>query len=199
MVDFIEVYEDSLDPQLCADIIDEFNHMVDSSNPGVKYNNNDTYDGFRQDTQIHALKHDSWKPYTDAIKDSLALTWSQYNRKYWPDPVYERDMDPIPFSRVFHEDIKIQYSPPGGGYCSWHCEQGRGKVPTLSRFAVWIIYLNDVPEGGATQFRSQDVEYQPTTGTTVIWPAAYTHFHRSSPDLKSDKYIATGWFCYGQE
>lgn len=193
MVDFIDVYDDSLDHNVCKDMIERFELMCDLKNPGILHNHTDTYDGFRKDTQINALKHGSLDWLTSQIKDSLRLSWSIYQKKYWPDITYEKDVERIPFDRVFYPDIKIQKSEPGGGYCSWHCEQGKADA---TRFAVWMIYLNDVPEGGATEFWLQNKSVQPKMGTTVIWPAGYSHFHRSAPDLKSDKYIATGWFVY---
>ena len=61
-----------------------------------------------------------------------------------------------------------------------------------------MIYLNDIPveNGGATDFLHQKVSLQPSKGTVVMWPAAYTHMHRGAfltGDI--DKYISTGWFC----
>ena len=91
---------------------------------------------------------------------------------------------------------KIQYTPPGGGFSEWHYEQGSGIGETARRWGVWMLYLNDVTEGGKTDFPQQELSVQPTAGTMVIWPAAWTHTHRSSPDLKQDKYIVTGWLQY---
>ena len=60
-----------------------------------------------------------------------------------------------------------------------------------------MIYLNDIPyeNGGGTDFFHQKMSFQPTKGTLVLWPAAYTHMHRGA-FLTGDKskYIATGWF-----
>ena len=65
------------------------------------------------------------------------------------------------------------------------------------RVLTWMMYLNDIPKenGGATDFLHQKCSFQPSVGTMVMWPAAYTHMHRGS-FLTGDisKYIATGWF-----
>jgi hypothetical protein len=55
-----------------------------------------------------------------------------------------------------------------------------------------MVYLNDVDEGGETEFLYQQVKIKPKRGTVVIWPGGFTHLHRGNPPLKN-KYIATGW------
>lgn len=59
-----------------------------------------------------------------------------------------------------------------------------------------MIYLNTVEKGGKTDFPNQGLSVKPEAGKVVIWPAAYTHPHRSAPDLDEWKYIVTGWFIY---
>jgi hypothetical protein len=62
-----------------------------------------------------------------------------------------------------------------------------------SRVLVFTLYLNDVEEGGETEFLYLSKRVQPKTGRMVIWPAGFTHTHRGNPPLKGDKYIITGW------
>ena len=54
--------------------------------------------------------------------------------------------------------------------------------------------INDVEEGGETEFLHQHVRFTPKRGTVVFWPAAFTHQHRGNPPLKGTKYILTGWY-----
>ena len=90
---------------------------------------------------------------------------------------------------------KLQKTQSGGGYHIWHCEDGAFMY--RDRVLTWMMYLNDIPKenGGATDFLHQKCSFQPSVGTMVMWPAAYTHMHRGS-FLTGDisKYIATGWF-----
>ena len=57
----------------------------------------------------------------------------------------------------------------------------------------YTIYLNDVEEGGETEFLHQSVRVKPKTGRIVFWPAGYPFVHRGNPPLKGEKYIMTGW------
>ena len=63
----------------------------------------------------------------------------------------------------------------------------------LFRSGAYILYLNDVPEGGETEFLYQRLRVSPKEGTLVIFPASYTHTHRGNPPLRGSKYIMTGW------
>ena len=85
----------------------------------------------------------------------------------------------------------MQKTKVGGGYHIWHFESMNREVS--SRFLTWILYLNDVHEGGETEFLYQSMRVKPEQGTLVIWPAAFTHTHRGNPPLSNEKYIVTGW------
>lgn len=87
--------------------------------------------------------------------------------------------------------IKMQKTKPGQGYHDWHCET-TGKVSS-NRVLVWTVYLNDISEGGETEFLYQRLRVQPKQGSVLIFPAAFTHTHRGNPPLLEDKYILTGW------
>ena len=80
------------------------------------------------------------------------------------------------------------------GYHIWHHETDRRE--TSNRVLAWTVYLNDVAEGGETEYLYQHLRIKPTTGTFVIWPAGFTHTHRGNPPLSNDKYIMTGWIEY---
>lgn len=86
---------------------------------------------------------------------------------------------------------KIQRTKPGGGYHVWHCEHG--DPSTSRRVLAYILYLNDVEEGGETEFLYTPMRVKPKTGRLVIFPAGFTHTHRGNPPISGDKYIVTGW------
>lgn len=90
--------------------------------------------------------------------------------------------------------VKVQKTKVGGGYHIWHHETD--KRDTSNRVLAWTVYLNDVAEGGETEYLYQHLRIKPTTGTFVIFPAGFTHTHRGNPPLSNDKYIMTGWIEY---
>ena len=88
--------------------------------------------------------------------------------------------------------VKVQRTPPKGGFHIWHCERG----PTdMGRCLVWTIYLNDVPNGeGETEFLEYGIKIKPKKGTVCFFPADWTHSHRGNAVYTHNKYIATGWY-----
>ena len=59
-----------------------------------------------------------------------------------------------------------------------------------------MIYLNDVTDGGYTEFPNQGKRFQPRAGDLLIWPAFFTHPHRGIASKTQTKYIVTGWYDY---
>lgn len=88
--------------------------------------------------------------------------------------------------------MRLQKTLVGGGYHHWHFENSSRL--NSNRVAVFMFYLNDVEEGGETEFLYLHKRVKPKAGTLLIWPSSYTHTHRGNPPLSNDKYILTGWF-----
>lgn len=85
---------------------------------------------------------------------------------------------------------KIQKTEKAEGYHEWHCEQGDRL--SCQRVLSYIYYINDVPEGGETEFLYLSKRIQAKAGRLVIFPCGFTHTHRGNPPLSNTKYILTG-------
>lgn len=94
------------------------------------------------------------------------------------------------------DKINIQHYKPGEGFHAWHCERQSGVGVGASRHLVFMTYLNDVQEGGETEFYYQELKIKPQKGLTVIFPSDWTHVHKGITAIKENKYIVTGWFNY---
>ncbi|GGB75939.1 2OG-Fe(II) oxygenase [Shewanella inventionis] len=97
--------------------------------------------------------------------------------------------------------INIQHYQQGvGGYPHWHSEQfpQKGHNEALHRVVLYMFYLNDVEEGGETEFYYQQRKIRPKKGTMVIAPAGFTHSHRGNVPISNDKYIATSWAMFNR-
>ena len=87
----------------------------------------------------------------------------------------------------------LQKTEPLGGYHSFHWENETWN--NRNRTLAWMIYLNDVEEGGETEFLYQQLKIKPKRNTCVIWPGSFTHIHRGNPPISGTKYILTGWYA----
>jgi hypothetical protein len=111
---------------------------------------------------------------------------------------YEKDYQ---FARkglpyTMQNPFNFQMYEPGCWYKHWHHEDPGPRPGHFLRKFVFMTYLNDIKEGGGTEFLYQDLDVEPKKGLTLIWPAGWTHPHRGVVAPEERKYIATGWFVY---
>ena len=85
-----------------------------------------------------------------------------------------------------------KYETKDDGFKKWHCEHGPGGE---NRIMAWMFYLNNAESG--TEFMHYPT-IRAIMGRLIIWPAAWTHFHRSELN-KGLKYIISGWYYYTNE
>lgn len=94
------------------------------------------------------------------------------------------------------QPVNLQFYPPGGGYKNFHTERMTAVPPGSTRHLVFMTFLNDVHDGGGTEFLHQKVTVPARKGLTLIWPADWTHTHRGIVSPTETKYIITGWYNY---
>ena len=90
--------------------------------------------------------------------------------------------------------FNIQKYSRGDHFASLHSE--RTSLETLHRLFAWMTYLNDVDDGGLTNFSHYGIKIKPETGKTLIWPAEWTHAHTGEVLKSGIKYIVTGWIHF---
>lgn len=191
---FIRVIEDAMTHEQCAKLIDGFHAIHDHGGSYTRQKSEGTSKGIKADTAIDAaelLLTNLFKP----LQEHMLIMLNKHITTYVED--FETGMfgieveDQFPMSQ---SGIKIQMTKPSEGYHVWHCENSN--LANKSRFLTWILYLNDIAEGGETEFIHLSERVTPKTGRLVIFPAGWTHVHRGNPPLSDTKYIATGWMEY---
>ena len=59
---------------------------------------------------------------------------------------------------------------------------------------AWMVYLNDVDDGGETEFLYQSKRLSPKRNQFVIWTLQDLHTYiEANPPLSGVKYVVTGW------
>lgn len=90
--------------------------------------------------------------------------------------------------------FNIQRYLPNEGFHSWHTE--RNNIGSSLRHLTFMTYLNNVDDGGETEFFYQQLKIKPEKGLTLIWGTDWTFTHRGIPSKTETKYIATGHYYY---
>jgi hypothetical protein len=142
----------------------------------------------KQDQQFFAAHHnlEVWFDDLKSVMVNFDMAFKHYIQHTGADTAYGE----INFN---YTCIKIQKTLPTEGYHVWHIEHGCIPPQNLSRAFVFSIYLNDVKEGGETEFLHFSKRVKPKTGRIVIWPAGFPYIHRGNPPLSGEKYILTSW------
>ena len=185
---FIRVYDNIFTPEHCKELIDIFenNAYVWSHQKEDKVDNEllvqNENDNERKDKAIFLQDLERGNMYLNQFYNALDAPLRNYCSTF---PILE-DINFASYT------VKLQKTEPRQGYHKWHCEKSGFEVRT--RLLVWTVYLNDIAEGGETEFLYQAKRYKPKQGSVMFFPAGFTHNHRGNPPLEQTKYIATGWY-----
>ena len=175
------------DISVCDDLI--FNFDNQELEEGVKEigtvfrRNKDIVDEKTKDSTDMAL--DTSCEATKRYGASLQKVLEQYWLKY-PD---SNCVSPYHLSH-----LNMQKYNCGGAFHQWHAE--RTNFAKTARHLVYMTYLNDVTDGGETEFLYQKIKVKPSKGLTLIWPVDWMFVHRGIPSMTQEKYIVTGWYEY---
>jgi prolyl 4-hydroxylase len=108
---------------------------------------------------------------------------------------YLEDTDILEHGGTFRlkDPPQMQWYKPGEGFYAYHIDGAHGHC---DRALVFTTYLNDVTDGGGTEFYHQNIIVSAQKGKTAIFPAGLTHLHRGVVSPTQNKYLLTGWLSW---
>jgi|TARA_R100001530_G_scaffold107820_1_gene75462 hypothetical protein len=184
---FIGVYDNYITKEECNKAIQLYEHQ-DKFNKTLNRISSEKSSILRKQDQQYFAAGNNIEIWWDELKTimlNFELAWRHYVKNIGADDAY----DGGPFH---YTSLKIQKTLPTEGYHIWHIEHGKG-FNNEPRAFVFSIYLNDVEEGGETEFLHFSKRVKPKTGRIVIWPAGFPYVHRGNPPLSDEKYLLTSW------
>lgn len=220
--DFIEHYDLALSPDICQALRARFDAsdkvIRGMTGHGVDLRKKDSYD-------ITINRHPEWQDVAQLLMNTTLHYLHDYMRKYRfllmgalsPTVLDPKTGEPVVLApdnfeacgeahlteliRTLYRcgEINLQkYLAGSGAYHHWHSEvyPQNASCESLHRVLLFMYYLNDVAEGGETEFYYQNRKIAPQAGRLVIAPAGFTHTHKGHVARSGDKYIATSWILY---
>jgi len=184
---FVGIYEEAFTKEYCDKVIEYFNN---AEKAGLTLNRQQQQDDVsklnKDDAQLYGHSEASLINTLELIRPFTEVLWGavypEYVKKY---SILTR------YAQHANYAYKIQKTEVGQGYHVWHSEN-MDRISSC-RLLAWTLYLNDVEEGGETEFLYYPKRIKPKAGTFVLWPAGFTHTHRGNPPISNTKYIVTGW------
>ena len=222
MDDFLEIYDNALTPEQCEHIVARFNAsdkvVRGKTGQGVDTTKKDSYD-------LTISQYPDWNDVSNMMMGALQHHLQQYMNKYrmmLVGAMAPQVIHPVTGQAVqltidnFDEcgtpyvgelmrtmyragQINVQkYVQTSGGYHHWHSEiyPQNASCESLHRALLFQFYLNDVADGGETEFFYQKRKIDARQGRLIIAPAGFTHSHKGHVARSSDKYIATSWILF---
>ena len=173
--------------KLCNAITQLFENNKNLQRPGVSGAGKNLK--IKKTTDISVNPHDLKSPKFEIFKqyiDELHKCFLDYQNQ-WP---FLKSM----IKTVYVPGFNIQKYSRGDHFASLHSE--RTSLGSLHRLFAWMTYLNDVDDGGKTNFSHYGIKIKPETSKTLIWPAEWTHAHNGEILKSGTKYIVTGWMHF---
>jgi 2-oxoglutarate-Fe(II)-dependent oxygenase superfamily protein len=179
----IQVFDDALTGEFCAQMVQSFNRMNQFHVPNGR--------GQKRGFDASAWTELNISPLADAgfkgfflkqIDDHLAL----YNERLGLTL-------PVP-NRPRIEDIRIKrYRVGADEQFEPHFDSMDDKA---NRYLVFLWYLNDVAEGGETEFCNLGIKVAPRAGRLLMFPPYWMFQHAGLAPRSNDKYIVSTYLLF---
>lgn len=200
MKEFIYIKEKSIDDKMCDEIIELFESSEEHHFPGVvghNYgitNSNGEVDITTKNTIDLNILHE--KCICDSRWDNIAFELIQNVEKNLGE--YISKMEGININLTDYYDDKcidtllLHKYKKNEGIFSYHNDYYIEKKQIKYRLLNYLWYLNDVDEGGETEFFGS-YKIKPEKGKFLFFPSEWTFPHCGYKPISNDKYVISGW------
>ena len=196
IIEGIAIIDDVFSEDYCNNLISLF------ENNQKKHFIGETFAGINPSTKT--TKEIDLNNFSDFCNNSFAEILNtnlvQYLEEYSSDIVGNRwEVNHLfNVSTAYHFFKMQKYKKKEGHYIALHQERD-AQFGGKDRVFTFMLYLNDVGEGGVTNFPLQKKSVKPKCGTLVIWPAGFPYLHNGEMPISNNKYIITTWLEYVYE
>jgi hypothetical protein len=194
--DTIGVFPNAFSNQLCDKILSMYYESIEK---------NQVYEGISGAGVNHNIKNSKdWQLMSSGHPDEFVV--SQEIRQMFLEHVGVKYCGGFPHqdkidhhymfgAESFFEVYQVQrYLKGEGHYNAWHNESGSFRMSR--RIFAFLVYLNDVKEGGETEFLYANLKVQPKKGTLLVHPAGFPYYHKGNVPISDDKHVLISWLSY---
>ena len=194
MINYKLIWEqrNSLDKDSCDAIIQDFEKDPDKKPSIIGFSDTDL---IKKTIGLSISSLESWKKLDAYIFDSVNKSVDSYklrlnkinNNLFLPlYPMYD-----INDGGYFIEKYDVKKEDNTEGFFKLHNDFLANELGT--RLLTFVIFLNDVHEGGQTEF-IDGTKIKPEVGKIVIFPSNWDMIYKYVAPISNDKYICTGFF-----
>lgn len=190
-MEYIYIIPKTLSKELCDEIIEKFENQENTiiTNPGF----------IHSEYKIEP-SNESWKN----IDNILFQKINQYIHKYIGTYIFSTtNIEYLMNNNIKDTGFKIEKYKKDEGVFDYHlesfCIDEKGeRFIHGNQIIKYIWYLNDVDEGGETEFW-ETYTIKPEVGKFIMFPATWTYPNSELIPESNDKYIITGFILINEK
>lgn len=180
---FVRVYDGHLDAPLCERLIASFEsvpHAHQRNGRGIKA-------GLEESAWVELnVTRNADAPFLGFFRSTLDAALQRYNQDIGL-PIA------VPNSPKTADLIMKRYRAGASEQFQPHFDS---IYEVSNRFLVFLWYLNDVAEGGATEFPDLGLSVEPRRGRLLMFPPYWMYPHAGRPPVSGDKYILSTYLLF---
>lgn len=183
LTDFIRVYDGALPLDFCEQLVAAFETTVAHQ----KVNGRGVREGLElsawTELNVGALADEAFLGFFLSQIDTFLERYNQDVTLSLPVPL-----------RPKTDNLTIKRYRPGG---QENFQPHFDSVDVVcNRYLVFLWYLNDVTEGGETEFCDIGMKVAPRAGRLLMFPPYWMYQHAGLPPISSDKYILSTYLMF---
>lgn len=182
---YVQVFDESLPIAFCEQMVASFRQMTGRHVVRSKGWRQGLEDSSWTELDITPLADDAFKGFFYGKIDEYL---DRYNRRLGLTI-------PVPTSALL-SPLRIKRYVAGSGEAFQPHFDSIGEV--ANRYLVFLWYLNDVDDGGETEFCDLGLKVQARTGRLLMFPPYWMYQHAGRPPLSGDKYILSTYLLFPQ-
>lgn len=188
--DYIILFDKVMPLILCEKLIEAYD-SVSKEDPNYIRRKNRVFDF----AEINMLDHKAFAPYCRDMMTLMQGVTREYMKRT-SNILEEKLQCWEPFNDF--ETPRVKRYEPNQGVFDWHIDNG--DLHSSRRALVMFWYLNDVEEGGETEFDiGEVVKVKPKAGSVVCFPPFYLFPHRGCTPISGPKYVVSSYTLLPQE
>lgn len=181
---FVRCYDGDLDAGLCARMIDSFAGLQRFHQPNGRGVRPELADSAWTEVNVTRLSEPTLQ---DFFRRRVSAALARYNADIGLAPI------PVPDSPKTADLILKRYRAGANEAFQPHFDSVH---EAANRYLVFLWYLNDVAEGGETEFAQLDLRVAARRGRLLMFPPYWMFQHAGLAPVSADKYILSTYLLF---
>ena len=190
---YIKIYDDVIDADSCNMLIGKFEMAEEDQYEKVRQAERDKAIAF---TQINLVNNEDWA----SVQNGMLQVFQDYIMAYINDCKIQPKQWPETYG---YEAIRMKRYL-NNNYDRFDPHVDVKNYETTRRFLAFFIYLNDVDEGGGTEFININkpgtyipLKITPQRGRLLMFPPLWMYYHAGLKPVSNNKYLIHSYCHYG--